>query len=366
MLGHIINSAMSLSLKRIITGLLLWGAIAIPSAATNAYQVIVSNEKAGTLTIINGADFTVRATVPVGKRPRGLRASPDGNTVYVALSGTPLSPPPKLDANGNPVFERGKDDDDDAKGADKAADGIGVVDLTQGKLLRKLSVGSDPEQLALSVDGKKLFASNEDVGTASILDIASGKVEQIIPVGREPEGMEVSPDGKLLYVTCETEGEIYAVATDSGKVISHFNVGGRPRSAGFLPDSSRAFIPSESSGQMHWIDAVNHKPIKTVTLPSGARPMCVKVAPDGKKIYVSTGRGGTIFALDADSGEVVATIKVGPRPWGIALSPDGKFLFAANGPSNDVSVVDLSAEKEVARIKSPGSPWGVLVVPMSN
>ena len=173
----------------VVFSLLIAIAIASSSFAADKYQVVVSNEKSGDLTIISGGDFKVTATIKAGKRPRGLRASPDGKTVYVALSGTPISPPPKLDANGNPIFEKGKDDDDEAKNADKSADGIGVIDLGQKKLLRKISVGSDPEQLALSADGTKLFASNEDVGTASVLDIASGKVEHIIrgPIGGEKQ-----------------------------------------------------------------------------------------------------------------------------------------------------------------------------------
>ena len=113
---------------------------------------------------------------------------------------------------------------------------------------------------------------------------------------------------------------------------------------------------------MNVIDSVNHKLLQTVALPKGSRPMCVKVAPDGSKLYVSTGRGGTICALDATTCKVLATIKVGTRPWGIAISPDGKYLFAANGPSNDVSVIDLATETEIARVKAGGSPWGVAVV----
>ena len=79
------------------------------------------------------------------------------------------------------------------------------------------------------------------------------------------------------------------VDTTSYKALTHFNVSGRPSSVDFSPDSSKAFIPSESSGQLHVIDAVNHKPLKTVTLPPTSRPMCVKVAPDGKKAYVRRG-----------------------------------------------------------------------------
>src|ERR1044071_589286 len=131
-----------------------------------AYHVYVTNEKGGDVTVIDGETREVSATIPVGKRPRGIRVSPDGKTLFVAVSGTPISAPPQLDAKGNPIFKKGKDDDDDDdKKADKSADGIAVIDIAQKKLLKKIQVGSDPEQLALSADGTKLYVSNEDVGT---------------------------------------------------------------------------------------------------------------------------------------------------------------------------------------------------------
>src|SRR3954465_6516878 len=77
------------------------------------YQVFVSNEKSGDLTVIDGASFKVTATIHAGKRPRGVQGSADGKLVYVALSGTPIEPPPQLDANGNPILSKNKKEDDD-------------------------------------------------------------------------------------------------------------------------------------------------------------------------------------------------------------------------------------------------------------
>ena len=91
--------------------------------------------------------------------------------------------------------------------------------------------------------------------------------------------------------------------------------------------------------------------------------MRARVAADGKKLYLSNGRAGTISVIDTHTYELLDTIKVGPRPWGIVLSPDGKLLYAANGPSNDVSVVDLATDKELTRVKAGTSPWGLVVVP---
>ena len=137
----------------------------------------------------------------------------------------------------------------------------------------------------------------------------------------------------------------------------------RPRSVAFLPDGSHAIIPSESVGELNVIDTASQSLLKVITLPKGSRPQCVLVSPDGKKIYASTGRGGTVVVVDANTFEVLNTIAVGKRPWGITFSPDGKYLFAANGPSDDVSVVDLATEKEITRVKSPGGPWGIVAVP---
>src|SRR5436305_10037369 len=79
-------------------------------SAAPAWLICVSNEKSGDVTLINGADNQPLATIPVGKRPRGILSSRDGRTLFVALSGTPISPPPQLDANGNPILHKGHDD----------------------------------------------------------------------------------------------------------------------------------------------------------------------------------------------------------------------------------------------------------------
>lgn len=99
-----------------------------------AYLVCVSNEGSGDVSTIDPARAEVTATLSVGKRPRGIHGSADGRFVYVAVSGTPNLGPPKLDAQGNPIFDK----EAEAKGTDAAADGIAVIDLLARKLLKKV------------------------------------------------------------------------------------------------------------------------------------------------------------------------------------------------------------------------------------
>jgi YVTN family beta-propeller protein len=46
--------------------------------------------------------------------------------------------------------------------------------------------GSDPEQLAVSLDGRWLFVANEDTAQTSVVDAADGRVIATVAVGAEP------------------------------------------------------------------------------------------------------------------------------------------------------------------------------------
>jgi YVTN family beta-propeller protein len=86
------------------------------------------------------------------------------------------------------------------------------------------------------------------------------------------------------------------------------------------------------------------------------------------RLFVSTGRGGTVAAISlgdskAQQAKLVKEITVGKRPWGIALSHDGKRLYTANGPSNDVSIIDTASLSVVKSVPVGNSPWGLALGP---
>ena len=92
------------------------------------------------------------------------------------------------------------------------------------------------------------------------------------------------------------------------------------------------------------------------------QPVAIRLAPDGSRLYASTGRGHQVFTIDTATNTVVGSVEVGARPWGIALSLDAKTLYSANGPSNDVSVVDLATNTVTKKIKAGKGPWGLVVL----
>ena len=92
------------------------------------------------------------------------------------------------------------------------------------------------------------------------------------------------------------------------------------------------------------------------------RAMGTAMAPDGKLLYVTTGRSKMLLVVDTRTNAVIASVEAGARPWGIALAADGKTAYTANGPSNDVAVIDLATRRVTQTIPVGRGPWGVAFV----
>jgi YVTN family beta-propeller protein len=325
------------------------GGIARGAEGAKPYRIFVTNERSGTLSVIDGATQRVTTTIPLGKRPRGLKASPDGKLLFVALSGSPIAGP-GVDESKLPP-------------ADKGADGIGVVDLATLKLVRVLRGVSDPEQLAIGRDAKHLYVASEDTGKGVVLDAVDGRLVTSMAVGGEPEGVTLSPDGRFVYMTSEEDHQVAVIDTGANRVVATVEVGQRPRFTEFSDDGRIAYVSGENDGTITVIDATTHRRLRTLKLEGAlTRPVGMVVSHDGKLLYTVTGRGQKLLALDPQTGKVVKSVDVGPRPWGVALSPDGRTLYTANGNSNDVSVVDAQTFQVLKRIPVGDSPWGLIIV----
>ena len=321
--------------------------------ATRGY---VSNEDGHSVSVLDLRSAANIGTIEVGKRPRGLKLTRDGSRLLVAVSGLPKCPP------SVPDEECAK------RERDLKADGIAIVDTALRKVIKVLAAGSDPEQFAMSGDGKRLYVANEDVGTMSVVDVDAGKVIERVKVGLEPEGVALTPDERWVLVTNESDNSVSVIDTRTLKVHSHVSVGKRPRDIAFSPDGKIAYVSGELDASLYQMTVPAGDPVQRVLqLREAAKPMAVVLDAPRNRLYLSTGRGGTVAVVDMrgapQTAKLIKEVPVGTRPWGIALSSDGRFLYTANGPSNDVSVIDTTALSTVKRIPVGGSPWGIVLGP---
>jgi YVTN family beta-propeller protein len=226
---------------------------------------------------------------------------------------------------------------------------------------RSLYVGLDPEQFAISPDGRRLYVANEDSGLMSAVDVASGKILDTQIVGIEPEGVSVSPDGRWVYVTAESSNTVSVYDTRKQAIAASFLVDARPRVAVFSRDGSRAWVTSEVGGTVSEVDTRKHVVTRKLELPRGSKPVGIAVSRDDATLYIANGRANNVAVVNAGKLALVRTIPVGQRPWGIAISPDGRHVYAANSLSNTISVIDTRSDSVVATIPTGNGPWGIAI-----
>src|SRR6478735_233901 len=151
-------------------------AVSACQGARSSRLAFVSNEMSHDVSVVDLSTSAVVATIPIVGRPRGIQTSPDGRTVYVTSS-------------------------DAQPGRESNVDGIVAIDVATRKVRTMFHVGTDPEQFGVTPDGERLYASNEDGGTATAVDTRTGKFVATLVVGIEPEGVAISPDGRWAAVT---------------------------------------------------------------------------------------------------------------------------------------------------------------------
>jgi YVTN family beta-propeller protein len=318
-------------------------------ASSAGGRILLSDERGDAVVVVDPGTGAVIKTVAIGKRPRSILLSPDGARLYVALSGA---------ATG---------------GADRAEDGIGVINLADFSVGARIPAGPDPAGFAISDDGKTLFVANQTAGELTMVELETGDILGHVKVGDQPEGVAVSPDGKTVLVACGGANAVDVVDIAAARVKAVIKMDGRPRAIVFTSDGSTAYVSNETTGQITAIDAAKSSIRTVIAIPvegpggassrSGAaapEPMGLAFSPDRTKLYATTGRGGTVAEIDIATNSVSRMIRnVGARPWGVTVSADGKHLYTANGSPGDISVIDATAGAVEKRIKVGQSPWGI-------
>ncbi|MGN6184447.1 MAG: beta-propeller fold lactonase family protein [Thermoanaerobaculia bacterium] len=318
---------------RLIAALLL--SLTLPLHAERLY---VTNERAGTIQVIDTATDKVIAKTATGNRPRGIIVAPDGKRVYVALS-----------------WWR------DGKHKVSGKEGILALDASTLTTAKLYVAGTDPESVAITPNGQRLYLSNEDAGTASVLDVATAKLRTTLITGTEPEGVAASPDGKWVYITAETSNTITVIDAKQEKVAANILVDPRPRFSVFTKDAKRAWISAEIGGSVSLIDVTKHRVVKRIKLGKLDKPVGLALSPDEKRLYVATGRGNGVVVVDTIAMKPIAWIPAGDRVWGIAITRDGKKVYAANSLSNTISVIDTATNRVVRTIPTDDGPWGLAI-----
>lgn len=246
-----------------------------------------------------------------------------------------------------------------------------------------ISVGTTPQAIAFSPDGRKAYVANK--GSVYMINTITDTV--MVPSyglpapPAVPYGIVASPDGKRVYVAEGTAG-IYAldaalIQLIPSESISGLTAGGgtqdNPQGLAISPDGTKLYAADNRAGGAISIVNIAGKSVLSISSTAfGANlvPLGIAPSPDGKSVYAALADSTHIIpdiveVLDAVTGTATTSISIGvsATPTGIAITPDGSRVYVTNQLANSVSVISTVSNLVTTTIAGFNSPTGISISP---
>lgn len=282
----------------LLAGILISQAFGAGSATPVALQpykgsIAIANRDSKNLVFLDPSTNTIRQGITLSAPPNGFCL--DGDTAYISMGGP--------------------------------AGKVAIIDLKEGKILGDIAVGHTP--MSPVKHEKTLYVPNRFSSTISVIDLDKKEVVKTLTVPREPVALAISPDGKTLWAANHlpagpADGDFTAAELTrfEGNKVTHFpldNGSQGVRGMAMSPDGkylaithilSRYQVPTTQLDR-GWMNT------NAVTIFDTSRPE----------------HHHAILLDDTNQGAA--------NPWGVQFTPDGKKLITTHAGTHEASIIDF-------------------------
>lgn len=276
--------------------------VAAPASGKLLY-VTIEGEDAMVVVDTQRDEVVKRYDFP-GRRPNENDVTSDGRIVYVPILG----------------------------------DGIyQVFDTETEKVIAEIATDGFPHNVVISPDDKYAYLSPMDRGELSaammkgvgfptslnqkiyVVDMATHSVVATIDTGDAPRPIAISPDGKRLYANADGLEGILTLDLEKREVVSRVEYTltererARPsRTHGLwvTPDGAEVWTCDVNRGLVFGFDATRDPPVQVARVETNTPAYWMEGTPDGKTLYVSSAPGNVVSVIDIASRSVTGVIEM--------------------------------------------------------
>ena len=88
---------------------------------------------------------------------------------------------------------------------------ISVIDTATDRVTATLKLAQKPRGIAVSLDGSRLFISDQTANALITIDLGKREVVASTALGSSPEAIYLSPDGKWLSAAIEEDDQVLLI-----------------------------------------------------------------------------------------------------------------------------------------------------------
>lgn len=228
------------------------------------------------------------------------------------------------------------------------------------KEIRRITTDPKLHGLAISADGSKVYVASDRTGNFQVIDALTGAITTQIYLGTDPNQMTLTKDGRFAFVPMRGEDAIAVVELNPLRLIKKIPCPKGPHDAYTSADGQRVFVGAQYGSAIIVIDPNTQSLLYTLKTSDGVRPMAV--TRNGRTIYAALSNLIGFVVADAEKG-VTRRVELGtlpdglPRPYldtfthALHLSPDETELWVTDCINDLVRIVRLSDMREIAQIR---------------
>lgn len=286
---HVIDTATNRVIRRVEVGPQPHGLVA--TAAGDRLFLTIENTQGdqGELVWFDPRTDTVTRRLTVGPRPNQLAVTPDGSLAYIPC--------------------------DDAS--------WWVVDTARGEVLTKIASGGRPHNTLCSPDGRWMYLGPKGSYHVLIADTQSHRLAGEIPTSDAPRPIALSADGKRLYANVDTLIGFEVADIPSRRVIHRVEAdvpaeqlrkASRSHGIGLRPGEKELWMCDVFHDRTYVFDIITEPPRQIATIVMHGGGYWMTFSPDGSRCYISERIGNTVAVIDTDSRQTITRIPVGEAP----------------------------------------------------
>lgn len=237
---------------------------------------------------------------------------------------------------------------------------ISIISIPEHELVSVVPVGDHPDDVVGSADGKMVFVNlgvvkghSAGVPEAGEIVAVSTETDRILwrlPIENGwPHHLSVSRGGSL-YAPLYDRAHLVVIDTKAGKIVGRVDGLWGMHSTRLSPDQKRLYAGSILTQSLYILDVEKNERVATISFQDGVRPFTF--TRDEKTLYAQLSRLHGFVVVDLEQGKVTKTMNLPNLPdsfeypqrfphnvnHGLELSPDEKYLFAAGSVADYVAV----------------------------
>jgi DNA-binding beta-propeller fold protein YncE len=167
---------------------------------------------------------------------------------------------------------------------------------------------------------------------------------------RYPSGIATSADGRWLYIAENLGDSLVVVDLTTRTIVQRLATGRYPYAVQRLPDGRIAVSIWSDSVLTVFTPNASGLDVPAARWRTARHPSSLKLSPNGRRLFVTSGSTDRVTVLDTRSGAMVGELRdpppAGPEegstPTNIAFDPAGTHAFVTEGDANAVAVFALS------------------------